>query len=69
MPDAIVINGRRTPTTAQRRENGGVVLRQGHRFVALDGAEFQLVIDFVRDEPQLGKLARFPVAPQTAPER
>jgi len=70
MPEVIVISDRyRTPTTASCRENGGVVLRQGHRFVALDGAEFQLVIDFVRDEPQLGKLARFPVAPQTAPER
>jgi hypothetical protein len=30
--DAIVVGTRfRTPTTASRRENGGVVLRQGHR--------------------------------------
>jgi hypothetical protein len=68
MPDAIVVGTRfRAPTTASRRENGGVVLRQGHRYVALDATEFQLVVDFVRDEPELGQLARFPIAPK-APE-
>ena len=65
MPDAIVVGSRfRTPTTAQRRDNGGVLLRQGHRFVALDATEFQAVVDFVHDEPELGKLQRFPAAPK-----
>lgn len=69
MPDAIVISDRyRTPTTAQRRDNGGVLVRQGHRFIALDTNEFDALVSFVRAEPELGKLARFPVAPQCAPE-
>ena len=29
MPDAIVINGHRSPTTVQRRDSGGLVVRQG----------------------------------------
>jgi hypothetical protein len=66
MPDAIVVGSRyRTPTTASRRENGGVVLRQGHRFVALDASEFDALVSFVRDEPELGKLARFRVSAES----
>jgi hypothetical protein len=65
MTGAIVVSERyRTPATAQRRENGGVLLRQGHRYVALDATEFQLVVDFVRDEPPLGKLQRYAIAPE-----
>jgi hypothetical protein len=61
MPDAIVVGTLfRAPTTAQRREHGGVVLRQGHRFVSLDGAEFHLVIDSSVTSPtgQAGTLPR-----------
>jgi len=60
MPDAIVGSNRyRTPTIAQRRD-GGVVLRQSRSYIVLDR--------FVSDAPELGKLARFPIAtksPQT----
>jgi hypothetical protein len=65
MTESVVIGaGYRTPTIAQRRENGGLLLRQGGRFIILDAAELGEVLAFVRDEPQLGRIERFPV---TAP--
>ena len=69
MPDAIVVSNRyRTPTTAQRRDGGGVVLRQSRSYIVLDRDEFDRLVGFVSDAPELDKLARFPVAtksPQT----
>ena len=57
MSDTIVINGHRTPTTVQRRRGGGgLLVRQGHRYVVLDAAELRQLISFVRDEPQLGRI-------------
>jgi hypothetical protein len=39
MTDTIVISDRfRTPTTVQRREKGGLLVRQGGRYVVLDAA-------------------------------
>lgn len=67
MPDAIVINGHRSPTTVQRRDSGGLVVRQGGRYVLLDAAELDQVLAFVRDEPELGKLARFPAKTAAPP--
>jgi hypothetical protein len=68
MPDAIVINGRRTPTTVQRRRDGdGLLVRQGHRYVVFDAAELDQLLAFVRDEPELGKLARFPAKTAAPP--
>ncbi len=60
MPDAIVLNGHRTPTTVhRRRDGGGLVVRQGGRYVVVDAAELDQLLAFVRDEPQLGKLQRY----------
>lgn len=67
MPDAIVINGHRSPTTVQRRDSGGLVVRQGGRYVLLDAAELDQLLAFVRDEPELGKLARFPAKTAAPP--
>ena len=69
MPDAIVISDRfRTPTTVQRRAGGGLVVRQGGRYVVLDAVELESVFAFVRDdEPQLGRIERFPATPPAAP--
>ncbi len=68
MPDAIVGSNRyRTPTIAQRRD-GGVVLRQSRSYILLDRDEFDRLVGFVSDAPELGKLARFLIAtksPQT----
>ena len=68
MPDAIVGSNRcRTPTIAQRRD-GGVVLRQSRSYIVLDRDEFDRLVGFVSDAPELGKLARFAIAtksPQT----
>jgi hypothetical protein len=36
MTDATVIHGHRTPTTVQRRDGGGLPVRQGGRFVLFD---------------------------------
>lgn len=69
MADTIVISTKyRTPTTATRRDTGGVVLRQGHRYVALDAGELDAVVEFANDAPRLGELQCFPIAtksPQT----
>jgi hypothetical protein len=69
MPDAIVVPNRyRTPTIVQRRDDGGVVLRQSRSYIVLDRGEFDRLVGFVSDAPELGKLARFPIAiksPQT----
>ena len=67
MPDAIVINGHRSPTTVQRRDSGGLVVRQGGRYVLLDAAELDQLLAFVRDQPELGKLARFPAKTAAPP--
>ncbi len=67
MPDAIVINGHRSPATVQRRDSGGLVVRQGGRYVLLDAAELDQLLAFVRDEPELGKLARFPAKTAAPP--
>jgi hypothetical protein len=44
-----------------------VLLRQGGRYVVLDAAELDQLLAFVRDEPQLGRIERFPVTPPAAP--
>ena len=52
MPDAIVLDGRKTPTTVQRRREGeGLLLRQGYRYVVLDADELDQVLDFVTVGP------------------
>jgi hypothetical protein len=69
MTDTIVISDRfRTPTTVQRREKGGLLVRQGGRYVVLDAAELAQVLAFVRDEePQPGRIERFYATPPAAP--
>jgi hypothetical protein len=45
-----------------------VVLRQSRSYIVLDRDEFDRLVGFVSDAPELGKLARFPIAtksPQT----
>ena len=67
MPDAIVVSNRyRTPTTAQRRDGGGVVLRQSRSYIVLDRDEFDRLVGFVSDAPELDKLARLPSRHQIA---
>ena len=67
MPDAIVVSNRyRTPTTAQRRDGDGVVLRQSRSYIVLDRDEFDRLVGFVSDAPELDKLARLPSRHQIA---
>jgi hypothetical protein len=45
----------RGPITAQKREDGGVVLRSHKSWIALSEAELQRLISFVYDAPRLGE--------------
>ena len=46
----------RTPVTAQRRMEGGVILRSGSRFIAVSETELARLIEFVQP-----RIQRFPV--------
>jgi hypothetical protein len=62
--ESLVISERyRTPITAQRHmdDPDGVVLRTAKSMLILSGAEFDRLVEFVRDEPRLGKLIAFPM--------
>lgn len=64
----IVSDPHRTPITAQKRQDGGVVLRGTRCMLILSEAELDRVIDFVRDEPRLGQLQRFTMPPPPPPQ-
>jgi hypothetical protein len=49
----------RTPITAQKRDQGGVVLRGRRNFIALSESEFDRLTAFVRNE---AKLQRHPIS-------
>lgn len=60
--DAVIISDPlRTPVTAQRLEDNRIIIRAPGRVMLFSDAEMARLIDFVRNEPQLGHLQRFPV--------
>ena len=63
MSDATIISDdSRCTITAQRGKDGGVALRGPFRsLLLLSRLEIQRIVEFARDEPELGKLVRFPV--------
>lgn len=63
MIDTLVISDRwRVPMTAQRRDDGGIVIRTpGKGTLLLSQSELVRLMEFVR--PQLGQLYRFPASP------
>jgi hypothetical protein len=59
--DSAIISDRlRTPITAQKRDQGGAVLRRHHNFIALSESEFDRLTAFVRNE---AKLQRHAISP------
>jgi hypothetical protein len=64
--DSIIVSDRyRTPVTAEKRDNGGVVLRSARSWIALNAEELNRVVTFARNE---ATLRCYPVASKTAPE-
>ena len=60
--DAVIISDAlRTPVTAQRLDDSRIIIRAPGRVMIFSEAEMSRSIDFVRNEPQLGHLQRFPV--------
>jgi hypothetical protein len=58
-PDSTIISDPlRVPITAQKCEGGGVVLRGRRNYIALNDAEFDHLVAFVRNE---ARLMRYPV--------
>jgi hypothetical protein len=54
VPHATVISDPyRTPVTAHKRLDGGVVLSRGARFIALSDNEFRRLTDFVEDRAHI----------------
>lgn len=66
--DSLIISDPyRSPITAQKRQDGGVVLRGSRSMMILSEAELDRVVEFVRDEPRLGQLQRYTMTPQRPP--
>ena len=61
MESLIITDRYRTPVVAEQRTDGGVVRAAPANFIALNRAELDRLVSFVRDEPRLGTLQRFPV--------
>jgi hypothetical protein len=69
MAEAILVSDRfRSQVTAEKRENGGLVLWGPRSMIVLSRSELDRLIEFANDTPRLGQLATFPMAPRTAPE-
>lgn len=66
MTDSIIVTDRyRTPIVAEKRDQGGVVLRGPRSWLALSANEFDRLVTFVRNEPTI---QRYVMTPQTGPE-
>jgi hypothetical protein len=69
MAEAILVSDRfRSPVTAEKRENGGIVLWGPRSMIVLSRTELQRVFDFAFDQPRLGELQRYPVMAPESPE-
>jgi hypothetical protein len=69
MTETLVISDRwRVPMTAQRREDGGIVIRTpGKDTLLLSQSELVRLMELV--QPQLGRLERFPAPELARPNR
>jgi hypothetical protein len=65
MAGSIVISDPyRTPITAQRHRDGGVVLRGPRSLLLLSDAELDRLVAFARDEPPRARIQRYAVQPE-----
>jgi hypothetical protein len=62
MDTAIISDPFRVPVTAQRIEDGRVIIRTpGKSTMILSASEVDRLARFAADKPELGRLERFPV--------
>lgn len=61
MDSAVISDPLRNMVTATRQEDGRIVVRAGKHFMLFSVDEIDRLARFATNEPQLGRLERFPV--------
>lgn len=59
----------RVPITAQKKAQGGVILRGLKSILLLSQAELDRLVAFIRDEPLKARLQRYVIAPRPPQKR
>jgi hypothetical protein len=68
MAESILVSDRfRSPVTAEKRDNGGIVLWGPRSMIVLGRSELERLFDFAFDRPRLGTLQRYPVGGTESP--